>query len=60
MLLSRYQFHKLQCEKGYTFDQWMTVLCMEGKQCNFSTSVTEHIHEQFIIGVNENKMQEMI
>ena len=32
-LLSKYQFHKPQCEKGHTVDQWMTVLCTQANQC---------------------------
>ena len=38
----------------------MTVLCTQANQCNFGASVTEHIHKQFIVWINDNKIQEML
>ena len=35
----------------------MTVLCTQGNQSNFGISVTEHIGEQFIVGINDNKIR---
>ena len=38
----------------------MAVLCTQANQCEVSASVIEHIHEQFMVGINDNKIQAML
>ena len=38
ILLSRHQFHELQHEKDHIANQWMTILCIQANQYNFSAS----------------------
>ena len=38
----------------------MTVVQSQANQCNFGTSDTEHNHEQFLVGINDSKIQEIL
>ena len=57
VLFSWYQFRKLSHKKGHIMNQWMAVLQTQANLCNFGTSIIEHIHEQFMVGIKENKIR---
>ena len=41
-------------------NHWMTVLQTQANEGNFSASVLEDICEQYVVGISDNKIQEIL